>query len=86
MSCTLRREAKQENTLMILPVSSRGAAVTLSSSCVQPLVSSGQPGDTKDEDYLVGSGILNESAVFRVSVAVIIVNIFNMDIWGGDGL
>lgn len=57
--------------------------MTLSSSCVQPLVSSGQPGDTKDEDYLVGSGILNESAVCSGSVRLfIIVNIFNIDIWG----
>lgn len=60
MFWTLRLEAKRENPL---PVSPQGAAVTLSSSCVQPLVSSGQPADTKDEDYLVGSGILNESAV-----------------------
>lgn len=65
MFWTLLLEAKQENTLMFPSVSSRGAAVTLSSSCVQPLVSSGQPGDTKDEDYLVGSGILNESAMCR---------------------
>lgn len=65
MFWTLLLEAKRENTLMFPSVSSRGATVTLSSSCVQPLVSSGQPGDTKDEDYLVGSGILNESAVCR---------------------
>lgn len=50
---------------------------------MQPLVSSAQPGDTKDEDYLVGSGILNESAVCSWSVRLlIIVNIFNIDIWG----
>lgn len=50
---------------------------------MQPLVSSGQPGDTKDKDFLVGSGILNESPVCSGSVRpVIIVNIFNIDIWG----